>query len=66
LRNLINKQRTSIEESRNSATDANDPQLLAMQQNLATLILQEESYWRQRSKIFWLAEGDTNSKFFHA
>jgi len=37
-----------------------------MQQQLATLIFQEDSYWRQRSKVFWLSEGHTNNKFFHA
>lgn len=46
--------------------DGNDPQLESMQKNLASLILQEETYWRQRSKVYWLADGDTNSKFFHA
>ncbi|XP_074374427.1 uncharacterized protein LOC141714831 [Apium graveolens] len=33
---------------------------------LEELLLQEESYWKQRAKIFWLEEGDTNSRFFHA
>jgi len=37
-----------------------------MQQNLANLLLQEDSYWKQQSKVFWLSDGDTNSKFFHA
>jgi len=41
-------------------------QLINMQQSLATLLLQEENYWKQRSKVFWLANGDTNSKYFHA
>lgn len=66
FKHLINKQRFKIEEFRNDASDATDPQLQVMQQNLTTLILQEDSYWKQRSKIFWLSEGDINSKFFHA
>ncbi|XP_074326831.1 uncharacterized protein LOC141664773 [Apium graveolens] len=30
---------------------------------LHELLLHEESYWKQRAKTFWLAEGDVNSKF---
>lgn len=33
---------------------------------LNELMAQEETYWRQRAKVFWLEEGDTNSHFFHA
>ena len=66
FRHRINKIRTQIEDIRNDAKDAADPQLTIMQQNLANLLLQEDSYWRQRSKVFWLSDGDTNSKFFHA
>ena len=66
FRKQINKQSLDIEAFRNSAHDANDLQLVTMQNNLATLILQEDIYWKQRSKIFWLSDGDTNSKFFHA
>lgn len=28
-------------------------------------IAQEEAYWKQQPKIFWLKDGDINSKFFH-
>lgn len=30
------------------------------------LLTHEEAYWQQRAKNFWLKDGDTNSKFFHA
>lgn len=66
FRRLINKQRSQIEDFRATVDGATDPQLLNMHQNLANLLLQEESYWRQRSKVFWLSDGDSNSKFFHA
>lgn len=32
---------------------------------LGRLLVQEETFWRQRAKIFWLRDGDVNSRFFH-
>ncbi|GAU36186.1 hypothetical protein TSUD_274640 [Trifolium subterraneum] len=31
----------------------------------ATLLIQEEGYWKQRAKMHWLQEGDMNTRFFH-
>ncbi|PNX76010.1 ribonuclease H, partial [Trifolium pratense] len=31
----------------------------------ATLLIQEEGYWKQRAKMHWLREGDLNTRFFH-
>lgn len=33
---------------------------------LEEILKQEETYWQQREKTFWLAEGDSNSKKFHS
>ena len=30
------------------------------------LLAQEDTFWKQRSKFFWLQDGDSNSKFFHS
>jgi hypothetical protein len=36
-----------------------------LQQELLTVLDNEESFWRQRSRENWLLHGDSNSAFFH-
>lgn len=46
----------------------NDDNLISIRQmetKLDHLLALDESYWKQRSIMDWLANGDTNTKFFH-
>lgn len=40
--------------------------LLVFKLFLSNLLFQDESYWKQRAKIFCSSEGDANTKVFHA
>lgn len=50
-----------------SRRDDDSVQRYTSQRNrLTTLLLQEEKFWKQRSKVYWLRERDQNTKFFHS
>lgn len=46
--------------------EASVKQYLHENEKLNELLMQEELYWKQRAKLFWLQEGDDNTRFFHA
>ncbi|XP_062020783.1 uncharacterized protein LOC133737191 [Rosa rugosa] len=46
-------------------TESNQQENVQLNSKLDALLEEENSYWRQRSKVTWLAEGDRNTKYFH-
>ena len=36
-----------------------------MENKLRDLLQKESDFWKQRAKVFWLTDGDVNTKFFH-
>ena len=41
-------------------------QVKLLERQIDDLLIDEEIYWRQRSRAVWLQEGDKNTKFFHS
>lgn len=39
---------------------------LSEKEQLNLFLMHEESYWKQWAKLFWLKEGDENTRYFHA
>ncbi|GAU47271.1 hypothetical protein TSUD_280940 [Trifolium subterraneum] len=66
FRVAANKLRRELELIRSTHDHLSDATVSIVQNKLSNVLLQEDRYWKQRAKVYWLIDGDKNSKFFHA
>ena len=62
----IKAKRSLLQHLLNSTPSGYSQRILEVQDELNHLLEQEEIYWRQRSRVSWMRDGDKNTKYFHA
>ncbi|XP_016173411.1 uncharacterized protein LOC107615910 [Arachis ipaensis] len=63
-RKEIEDLQAKIEELRVAGINGGE-EVTSLEEKLELAYLKEESYWREKSRIKWLKEGDQNTRFFH-
>jgi hypothetical protein len=61
----IKEYEEEMERTRDKGDASNISRFQEAQRQHAKVLIQEETFWRQRAKMHWLKEGDLNTKFFH-
>lgn len=50
----------------NISSPSDGEEIRRIENQINNMLIEEEIYWKQRSRADWLREGDKNKKFFHA
>lgn len=66
FREKIKKQKENLSLYESCADEEQTRRYFEERNKLEELLVHEEAYWKQRAKSFWLLEGDSNTKNFHA
>jgi hypothetical protein len=63
---MIQARMTQLETITNQNNGGQYSQLISsLRAEINALLCRDEQYWRQRSRMVWLAAGDKNTRFFH-
>lgn len=60
----IQRCKQKLEELRYLSNQHSIREFMCLRDELNCLFAQEEAYWRQHARVFWIRDGDTNSKLF--
>lgn len=65
IKKSIERCRRELEEMRMRGREDSEPDVHRLKIFLQELLHREEIWWKQRSRITWLKEGDRNTRYFH-
>ena len=64
FRSQIDACKTKLRHTRVDPSEEAVHEIQRIRSRLTKLLIQEEQYWKQRAKTFWLVEGDSNTRFY--